>query len=69
MLTKLAKHNTLDSAWVCVQGIIYDITNYVAKHPGGKIIMDGAGKDATSLYSKLHLTQINIILGSMLLSC
>ena len=36
---------------MCVQGVVYDITDYIAKHPGGKIIMEGAGKDATNLFS------------------
>ena len=62
-MKQLAKHNTIESAWICVQGIIYDITNYVAKHPGGKIIMDGAGKDATSLYSKADITETSTIPG------
>jgi len=36
---------------MCIQGVVYDITTYIRKHPGGKIIMDGAGKDATNLFS------------------
>lgn len=52
---QLAKHNTKANCWMCVQGIVYDITEYVAKHPGGKIILEGAGKDATNLFSKLTL--------------
>lgn len=53
-MTQLSRHNTIDHAWICVQGIVYDMTDYVAKHPGGKIIMEGAGKDATVLFSWLQ---------------
>lgn len=49
---QLSKHRIAGDCWMCVQGIVYDITDYVAKHPGGKIIMEGAGKDATNLFSK-----------------
>lgn len=38
-----------------MQGVVYDITNYISKHPGGKIILDGAGKDATGLFSNITL--------------
>lgn len=51
---QLAKHNTKAHCWMCVQGVVYDITDYVAKHPGGKIILEGAGKDATNLFSSLY---------------
>lgn len=51
-MMQLKKHRSVDDAWISVQGIVYDMTEYVAKHPGGKIIMDGAGKDATALFSK-----------------
>jgi cytochrome b involved in lipid metabolism len=53
LVHKLSKHKVLGDCWMCIQGIVYDITDYVAKHPGGKIIMEGAGKDATNLFSRL----------------
>ncbi len=39
-----------------MQGIVYDITDYVSRHPGGKIILDGAGKDSSSLFSMYLIT-------------
>jgi len=48
---KLAKHNTRNDAWMAVKGIVYDITEYFRIHPGGTIILDGIGTDATELYS------------------
>ena len=33
--------------------VVYDITSYIRKHPGGKIILEGVGKDATNLFSRL----------------
>ena len=53
LVQQLIKHKSKEDAWLSVQGIVYDITDYVAKHPGGRIIMEGAGKDATNLFSRL----------------
>ena len=30
----LMQHNTLDDCWVAYDGIVYDITGYIQKHPG-----------------------------------
>lgn len=34
-LADLAKHNTPDDAYICVNGIIYDVTRFAKLHPGG----------------------------------
>jgi len=39
---------------MAVKGIVYDITDYFRIHPGGAVILDGIGTDATELYSKLN---------------
>lgn len=31
---KLAEHNTLESCWVGYKGKVYDITDFLPKHPG-----------------------------------
>jgi cytochrome b involved in lipid metabolism len=38
---------------MAVKGIVYDITEYFRIHPGGTVILDGIGMDATELYSLL----------------
>ena len=41
--------------WTVVDGVIYDITNYVDQHPGGKNkILRGVSKDATIMFKKSH---------------
>lgn len=32
---ELAKHTELSSLWIVVHGRVYDVTPYLAKHPGG----------------------------------
>lgn len=45
----------MDDCWTLVNGRVYDVTNYIPYHPGGKKIMLGAGKDATQLFCNFFL--------------
>ncbi len=52
---ELALHATAGDAWLAIQGRVYNVTQYVAFHPGGKYqILRGRGKDATELFMKAH---------------
>ncbi|KNC53829.1 cytochrome b5 isoform Cb5-D [Thecamonas trahens ATCC 50062] len=44
---EVALHDTEDDCWIIVDGKVYDVTSYVYEHPGGDIIADDAGYDAT----------------------
>jgi len=44
----VAKHNTPESCWLIVTGVIYDVTEFLEDHPAGKdAILRHAGQDAT----------------------
>lgn len=44
-MTELRTHNTRKSAWLAVDGNVFDVTNYMDYHPGGdRILLSGAGK-------------------------
>ncbi len=51
-LEEVAKHSTPNDCWMVVDDMVYDVTPYIAqqKHPGGAAILDGCGKDATSIF-------------------
>ena len=47
----VAKHNSLESLWVVIDGEVYDLTGWAKLHPGGVAILERwAGKDASSAF-------------------
>ncbi|KAL2913977.1 hypothetical protein HK105_206568 [Polyrhizophydium stewartii] len=68
---EVAAHNTAKSAWIIVDSIVYDITNFAAMHPGGEqIILEVAGKDATEAFYSFHRQEVlnkypRLIIGSI----
>jgi len=66
--TELAKHNTPEDCWVCVDGRVYDVTKFLSQHPGGeKILYDVAGTDATKQFFEVHRLDVLKKLGPKLL--
>jgi len=49
-LTDVATHNTKDDCWLAIHGKVYDVTEFIPTHPGGPAIIQGCGKDATSMF-------------------
>lgn len=64
---ELKKHRSRDDAWIVLGDKVFDVTRYLEFHPGGiDELMKGAGKDATSLFQKVH-PWVNV--GFMLREC
>jgi cytochrome b involved in lipid metabolism len=53
-LDEVAKHNTRDDAWIVIDNVVYDITQFGRSHPGGSIIYQYAGEDATDPFYAFH---------------
>ena len=54
-LAELAEHKSQFDAWTAYKGKVYNITQYIAYHPGGATtLMSGAGKDCTKQFTKFH---------------
>ncbi len=53
--SQVLEHTTLDDCWASVDGIVYDLSDYGASHPGGKEnIAALCGTDATATFSAEH---------------
>ncbi|XP_048387295.2 cytochrome b5 reductase 4 isoform X3 [Stegostoma tigrinum] len=52
---ELAKHNKKTDCWMCIRGMVYNMTPYLEYHPGGEEeLMRGAGADGTVLFDQIH---------------
>jgi len=61
---ELAKHNKADDCWIAIKDHVYNVTDFLSDHPGGKkAILMYAGKDATQEFEMLHKPQIIVKYG------
>ncbi|OCT78306.1 cytochrome b5 reductase 4 [Xenopus laevis] len=52
---ELAQHNKKEDCWICIRGMVYNITPYMEYHPGGEEeLMKAAGIDGTDLFDQVH---------------
>ena len=51
-LADVSQHSQAEDCWMAIEGKVYDVTNFVSKHPGGKAILNGCGKDATIFFNE-----------------
>jgi len=50
-LSEVAKHNKVSDCWIVIKGKVYEVTDYIDKHPGGKIISSFCGQDASEAFA------------------
>ncbi|KAJ3355758.1 hypothetical protein HDU91_005650 [Kappamyces sp. JEL0680] len=52
-LDEIAKHCTPSDCWVVIHHKVFNMTQFLNEHPGGKsILLSFAGKDATARFTK-----------------
>lgn len=49
---EVAAHSTEGDCWTIIDGRVYDITSYIARHPGGDEILRACGADASSFFNE-----------------
>ena len=43
-MSDVRKHDTEDDCWLVIEGVVYDVTDFLPEHPGGgDIVVDVAG--------------------------
>jgi fatty acid desaturase/predicted heme/steroid binding protein len=47
-------HNSIDDCWIVMHGKVYDVTSWAPRHPGGNILISGAGRDSTAFIYSYH---------------
>lgn len=54
-MTDVAHHNSASSCWSAINNTIYDLTDWVDHHPGGRAaILMICGKDGSPLFNMQH---------------
>jgi len=57
-MDEVARRNTVDACWTVVDGVVYDMTTFIARHPAGPgDIEDMCGEDATEDFTGEHAGQ------------
>jgi cytochrome b involved in lipid metabolism len=52
---EVLQHSSASDCWVVLNEWVYDITQYLDFHPGGKsILLSVAGRDCTAQFNKYH---------------
>ena len=47
-VSELRKHNTAGDGWVAINGKVYDVSQYVNQHPGGRVLLSALGEPDAS---------------------
>lgn len=48
---EVAWHDRPEDCWMIIDGHVYDVTAFIAAHPGGEAILRGCGKDASAFFA------------------
>jgi len=56
-LAEVAAHSFAEDFWTVIDDVVYDMSGYVAKHPGGSIILLAAGTDSTVMFHQYHMPE------------
>jgi cytochrome b involved in lipid metabolism len=57
-MAEVRRHNQRNDAWLVVRGVVYDVTSFARRHPGGSsVVIEAAGTDATNTFVNNHNEQ------------
>ena len=62
---ELALHDSPASSWIAIDGDVYDVTAFLARHPGGpRTLLATAGRDASESFRLMHPEKVRKMLPS-----
>ncbi|HRF28694.1 MAG TPA: cytochrome b5-like heme/steroid binding domain-containing protein [Candidatus Saccharibacteria bacterium] len=50
-MDEVATHSSKTDCWTVISGQVYDLTDFVNRHPGGNEVVRACGIDATTLFT------------------
>ncbi|KAK9319804.1 cytochrome b5-like heme/steroid binding domain-containing protein [Lipomyces orientalis] len=67
-LEEVARHSSKDDLFLIIRGQVYDVTDFLDKHPGGPdVLLDIQGPEATQLFDDVgHSLEAHDILKEIL---
>lgn len=52
-LDEIKQHNSASDCWMLINNKVYDVTIFITQHPGGRVILQGCGIDASNLFNSI----------------
>jgi cytochrome b involved in lipid metabolism len=54
-MSDVAEHNSPDDCWSAINGKVYNLTDWIDKHPGGSVIIKSlCGQDGSAGFTAQH---------------
>lgn len=50
----IREHRTVEDGWIAIHGKVYDVTKFIQRHPGGRVIRTALGRDGSALFETHH---------------
>lgn len=60
---EVSKHATVQDCWTIIDNKVYDITEYIPRHPGGGEILRACGTDGSTMFNQ-RTTESGEVIGS-----
>lgn len=61
-MDEIREHNSRESPWIVIDGVVYDVGSYLDRHPGGRgILLQHAGTDASEAFHGEHRHSLSAI--------
>ncbi|OAG29466.1 hypothetical protein NEDG_00599 [Nematocida displodere] len=52
---EIKQHASRESCWIVLGGEVYDVSQYLKRHPGGaQILLENAGRETLGLFNAVH---------------